>query len=435
MTLVAFVSFFMALLAALHFSLGLIYPLLFGLLLFSLAAYEKGHPLSAIGRMLWQGAAKSLVVIRIFILIGAITAVWRAAGTVPFIVYHGVQLIRPELFILFAFLLNCFVSFLLGTSFGTVGTMGIVMMIMAQTGQVDVNMTAGAIIAGAYFGDRCSPMSSSANLVSILTRTDLYVNIRNMFVSAVIPLLLSIAAYGVLASQHPLTLPETGIAEEIAASFNLSWLTAIPAALILVMAALRLDVRLAMLASIVSASLLAIFVQQQTALEILRSIIIGYHPTGEGFFLSILRGGGLISMLNVTLIVLISSSYAGLFSGAGLLKELTDFFRVLARGIGVYGSTCVASTFAAAFSCNQTLAVLLTHQLQEDAYEKNENELAALDLENTVIMISALIPWNIAGALPAAALSADSGFIPYAFYIYLVPIVYWFTRKKTRNET
>ena len=434
MTLIAFSMFFVALLAAIHFSLGLIYPLLFGLLLFSLAAYQKGHPFAAIVRMLWQGAAKSLVVIRIFVLIGMITAVWRACGTVAFIVYYGVQLIQPELFILFAFLLNCVVSFLLGTSFGTVGTMGIVMMIMAQTGQVDVNMTAGAIIAGAYFGDRCSPMSSSANLIAILTQTELYMNIRNMFVSAALPFVAALIIYGALAYYHPLVLPETNIAAEIAASFKLSWLTALPAALILIMAALRLDVGHAMLASIVSGSLLAVFLQEQPAIELLRAIVFGYQPAGNGFFLSILRGGGLISMLNVTLIVLISSSYAGLFSGAGLLKEIESFFRRLAERVGLYGSTVAAAVFAAAFSCNQTLAVLLTHQLQEAAYGRYAKARLALDLENTVILISALIPWNIAGALPAATLSADAGFIPYAVYLYLVPLSYWFSRRWSIKE-
>jgi NhaC family Na+:H+ antiporter len=156
---------------------------------------RRGYLLKDLLIMMGKGSKKSLVVLKIFVLIGIITAVWRACGTISFIVYYAIAFMSAKYFILSAFLLSCLVSFLLGTSLGTVGTMGIVLMVLAKSGSVDINMAAGAVIAGAYFGDRCSPMSSSASLVAVLTRTNLYVNIKNMIKTSILPFALSIIGY------------------------------------------------------------------------------------------------------------------------------------------------------------------------------------------------------------------------------------------------
>ena len=119
-------------------------------------------------------------VIDIYLLIGAITALWRSAGTIGFFIYHGLQIITPQMFLLVAFLLTSFISYALGTSFGVVGTVGVILMALARSGGVDAAVTAGTIIAGAYFGDRCSPASSSAALVAAATGTALERNLRRM---------------------------------------------------------------------------------------------------------------------------------------------------------------------------------------------------------------------------------------------------------------
>ena len=135
-------------------------------------------------------------------------------------------------------------------------------------------------------------------------------------------------------------------------------------------------------------------------------------------------------------LLLISSAYSGIFEGTGLLREIEQFFERLNQKIGVYPTTILTSVVSSAFGCNQTLAVILTHQFEHKIYEKQQlnNYRLALDLENTVILISVMIPWNIAGAFPAATLSADAGFIIYAFYLLLVPLTNLFTRKMQVNS-
>ena len=155
------------------------YPLLISFFIFVIISLRKGYSITAISKMAYDGGKKSFVVLKIFILIGAITAIWMSSGTVPSIVYYGINLMNPNYFIFYAFIISSLVSFLLGTSLGTVSTVGLALIFMAKSGEVNTSISAGAIIAGAYFGDRCSPMSSSANLIANLTETELFINIKN----------------------------------------------------------------------------------------------------------------------------------------------------------------------------------------------------------------------------------------------------------------
>jgi len=423
------VLFFVTLLVSLYKGVSILFPLLLGLIGFTLLSLRRGYKLPALGKMMLQGSKKSLIVIKIFVLIGIITAVWRACGTISFIVYYSIAFISAKYFILSAFILCCIVSYILGTSFGTVGTIGVVLIVLAKSGHVNINAAAGAIIAGAYFGDRCSPMSSSANLVATLTNTKLYANINSMLKTSVAPFALSIIGYIFLSQWNPLVYHDDQIGAEILHSFDINSIVLLPAVIILLLPAFRVDVKLSMTISILCGILIAIFIQHRTVLEMLNYIVTGYRTDGSGFFADIIQGGGLSSMLKVSLIVLISSAYSGIFEGTGLLNEVEHFFERLSRKIGVYLTTILTSIASAAFSCNQTLAVILTHQFTRKIYEKRQlsNYKLALDIENTVILLSVLIPWNIAGAVPAAALSADAGFIPYAFYLFLIPLTNLFT--------
>lgn len=435
-TVAVFIFFFISLIFSIYKDVSIIYPLLLGIIGFTLVSLRQGYTLNHLLNMMLSGIQKSLIVIKIFVLIGLITAVWRACGTIPFIVYYGMAFMSAKYFILSAFLLCCIVSFLLGTSFGTVGTIGVVLMVLAKSGHVDVNITAGAIIAGAYFGDRCSPMSSSANLVAALTNTKIYTNIINMMQTSIMPLLLSIIGYLYLSYHNPLLFYDNQIGNEIITSFNINIIVLFPALIILLLAAFRVDVKISMSISIVSGILIGLFVQHIAPLQMLNYIATGYSMEKSGFLADIIQGGGLYSMLKVASIVLISSAYSGIFEGTGLLRDIECFFEKLSDKLNVYPALILSSIATASFSCNQTLAVMLTYQFEHKIYQRRglSNYRLALDMENTVILISALIPWNIAGAVPAATLSADAGFIGYAFYLFLVPLTNLFTRNMILSE-
>jgi NhaC family Na+:H+ antiporter len=212
------------------------YPLLMAMAIFMAMLMQRGFALSNLMAMAWRGSQKSWSVLSVLLIIGIVTAVWMAAGTVPAIVYYGIQLIRPQYFILAAFLLTSFVSLLIGTSFGTVGTIGTALMIMANSSGLNTHLVAGAIIAGAYVGDRCSPMSSSANLIASITHTALYSNVKNMWRTALIPLSISIAIYGVLSFLNPIDAIDPRFATELDRLFEIGWLELLPAFVILALA-------------------------------------------------------------------------------------------------------------------------------------------------------------------------------------------------------
>jgi NhaC family Na+:H+ antiporter len=400
------------------------YPLILSLIVFIIIGIKRGFNLKSLIIMAFNGGKKSLVVLKIFILIGGITAVWMASGTVPAIVYYGLKLLRPDLFILSAFLISAFVSFLIGTSFGTIGTVGIALMVMARSGGVSSVITAGAILSGAYFGDRCSPMSSSANLIATLTKTDLYANIKNMLKTSIVPFLATCLIYFVISRSYPLNILGSSITSQISDIYDVSILTLLPAAVILIFSLFKFNVRTLMLASILIASILAMVIQHAAFSDTLRYIIFGYKMPVDSPLKNIIRGGGIISMLKVALVVFISSGFTGIFEGTEMLKSVESFLGKAKKRSTTFLSTIFVSIASAAFGCSQSLAIILTHLLVKKNYEENsfKDESLAIDLENTAIVIAPLIPWNIAVLVPLTTLEAGVSSILFAFYLYLIPI-------------
>ena len=400
------------------------YSLFAALVIFSVLALRRGFKFAAIVKMVYGGGKKTFNILQIFMLIGAIVASWMAAGTVPSIVYYGLKYINPNLFILSAFIVSSVVSLLIGTSFGTVGTVGMALIVMARSGNVSTTATAGAILAGAYFGDRGSPMSSSANLVAHITETDLYTNIKNMTKTAIIPLGISILAYILISFEYPISSIDHRMTADIDEYFNLGLIAVIPAILILFLSLFKVNVKLSMLVSIVSAILIAVVFQNCTIVEIVEYIISGYKIKDESYLSGILKGGGVISMLKVSVIVFISSGFTGIFDGTGMLKAVERYTDRANSKISLFLTTIIVSIITAAFGCTQVMAVMLTHMLMKKAYKENNvsSEGLAVDLENTAIVIAPLIPWNIACLVPLMTLEAGIGAIPFAVYLYVLPV-------------
>lgn len=401
------------------------YPLLLGLIIFTLVAWRRGFSRDDIIRMSINGAKKAIIVLSILLLIGGITGIWMASGTVPAIIFYGLKYMNPHFFILSAFLICCFVSFLLGTSFGSISTIGVALILIAKNGGVDLNLAAGAIIAGSYFGDRCSPMSSSASLIASLTETNLYKNIKNMFITSAVPFMLSVIIYLILSLKMPLQITNSSIGTDILEVFNLNWIALLPAISIVALSIFRVDVKINILVSIILASIIAITVQHYNIIEILKFILLGFDLDSQSTLRSILKGGGIISMWQAALVVLISCTLSGIFDGTNMLKRAEDLLMKTKSRFMLFIYTSITSFFTAAFGCSQTLSIVLTTQLMKSSYEElkiDKYELAS-DIENTSVLLSALVPWCVAALVPTTTLGvSSSGYIPFAFYIYLIPL-------------
>ena len=298
-------------------------------------------------------------------------------------------------------------------------------MIMARGSGVSPNLIAGAIIAGAYVGDRCSPMSSSANLIASLTQTKIYTNIINMVRTTKLPFIVSCLFYLILSILNPVEINDKALSLEITKIFHINLFVLLPALIILVLSVFRVEVNLSLLLSVIVGIAIAMIFQGYSLLQILRFALLGFNLESGTAWKSIIGGGGgVVSMAKVSVVVVISTALAGLLAGTRVLKAIEVFLKKVSSRSGLFLSTILIGLASASMGCTQTIAIVLTQQLVKDKYEEEQldNYQLATDLENTVVVLSPLIPWNIAGLVPATILMTDSGFIPYAIYLYLLPL-------------
>ena len=398
---------------------SILYALLAGLIIFSLYGKKQGYSWRQINRMALQGVWKVKNILLTFILIGMLTALWRQAGTIPAIICYTVHLIKPSTFLLMTFLLNCLISVLTGTALGTAATIGVVCATMASALGIPSWMTGGAILSGVYFGDRCSPVSTSALLVAELTETGIYTNIKNMIKSALAPFTITCILYLTVSIQlHGKTeMPDLGHA--FGSEFRLSWIALLPAAVILLLSVMQAGVKIAMIASIVTAIPVCIGLQNMAFTELPELLLNGFHST-DVTVAAMLNGGGITSMLKVGAIVCISSSYSGIFQATGILNGFQKMVCLLADRTKPYFAVLVTSILTSVMACNQTLAIMLTGQLCSRT--EPDKLRFANNLEDSAVLIAPLVPWSIACAVPLTAAGAPGYSVLFAVFLYLLPL-------------
>lgn len=427
--ILCFVLFMAAVIACLTTGRSLVWAILWGLGVFFVLGLRRGYSVRRLAAMAWKKGKSALVVVPVFLLIGMVTGLWRSGGTISFFLYHGLRGIDPTWFVLMAFALSALLSFALGTSFGVCGTAGVVLMTLARSGGVDLAVTAGAVISGAYFGDRCSPMSSCANLVAVCTGTELYHNVREMLKTAVLPTGLCAAFYAVLSLRNPITEVDPVTLAALQSNFDLSWIVMIPAAMMLLLPLLKLPIKWAMAASAATALVITVTLQGMPLPEALRTAILGFTPSDAE--LSILSGGGLVSMATASVIVFVTSLYSGILEGIEALRPAKTAVEKLADKVGLFPAITAVSTLVVMIFCNQSVMIIMDEQLLADSYEKRgaSRQERAMDIANSGVTIAGLVPWSIAISVPLTMLGAAYSAIPHAALLYLIPLCYFFTRR------
>ena len=426
MLVICFALFFVLVAACLLAGWPVAWALLGGLAIFWIYGRKEGFTRRQLWDMAWEKCKKSLIVVRIILLIGVITGVWRCGGTIACCIVWGVGLVTPGLFLLLAFLLCAAFSYVLGTSYGVSSTLGVILMALARSGGVDPAIAAGVVLSGVYFGDRCSPASSSASLVAAVTDTDLYRNVRQMLLTAALPTLLTAGIYCLLSLRHPLAAVDGAVLGALEERFVMSWWTMLPAALMFLLPLCKAPIQWTIAVSAAAAGVLAVVLQGFSVPEVLLAAWSGYHPEDEALR-AVLSGGGITSMASSYVIVAMAGLYSGILEGTGALKPLSGRAEALAGKIGRFPAMIVVTTMCAAVLCNQAVASMMGTQLLEGVYDDREE--LAIDIENSGILIAGLIPWSIACSIPLAMLGAGNGAILYAFLLWLIPICYLFTKK------
>ena len=415
-SIIAILLFSLSLITCLLLKFSVVYALIVGYIIFITYGLIKKHNLIVLIKKSFEGVLTVKNILLVFILIGMITALWRASGTIAFIVYMGLKLISPSILILLTFLLCAILSVLIGTSLGTAATMCVICTSIGKAMGINPYYIGGAVLSGIYFGDRCSPMSTSALLIAELTKTNLYTNIKLMMKTSIIPFVVTCLFYLFLGFKS--TISNINVTEVFKQNYNLNIIVIIPAILIIILSILKINVKKTMLVSIIISFIIAMFIQRDSIVALINYCIFGYHHPNEKLNL-MMKGGGIVSMVNVSLIVGISSSYSGIFKETKMLVSLKGYLKEFSKKTSNYFVIFLSSIVSGAIACNQSLGTILTNELCGELVEKQK---MAIILENTVILLVGLIPWNIAMGVPLKTIGV--GFMSglFAFYLYFLPL-------------
>ena len=429
--LAAFAVFLVGTFACTALGWSLSWGLALGLVCFTLVGLRRGLSLRALVRMAGEGARTSLVVLRILVLIGFLTALWRASGTIAFFVHTGLEWMHPSAFYLAAFLLASALSMAFGSSFGVAGTAGVILAAIARSGGASLAVTGGAVLSGAYLGERLSPASSSAALTAALAGVEQHDFQLRMWRTTPLPLALSLVFYGGISLLHPIQQVDQTILRALEEGFDLSWTVVLPAVILLVLPFFKVSAARSILVSCGAAAVLAVWEQGRPLAEVAWSCVAGYvveQPELTG----ILSGGGLLSMVNGMCIVLLSCASSGILNGAELLEPVKARLERMARRTGLYVTTAAVSVASAALLCNQSIALVLTGQMMGESFRRSGKDglLLSQALGNTAIVLAAVVPWSIAGSVPLEAMGASALAFTFSFFLFAAPVCDWLCHRK-----
>ncbi|MDT8429625.1 MAG: Na+/H+ antiporter NhaC [Pseudomonadales bacterium] len=392
-----------------------------------------GHDYLAIRSMMSEGVSKALPAIFIFLLIGMLIAAYMQSGTVPALIYHGLDLLSPALFLPAALVLCSIMSVATGTSWGTAGTMGVVLIGIGEAMGIPLPMVAAAVVSGATFGDKLSPISDTTNLAAMSAGTTLYRHIHSMLYTTVPAFVLSLILFSLIGlGLTDDQLPVTDIAplqSALAGSYRLGLvLTLLPLLLMLVLSLRRVAAEISMSASLLTAVLVAVFYQGSDPVSVLNSLWSNTPgTTGIESLDSLLGRGGMFSMSWTLLLSLMALALGGMLFAAGFLQALlSGLIQRLRRTSSLIASTIGAGIIGNMGMGEAYISIILNCQLFRKLYEEKglDNAVLSRSVEEGATMSTGLIPWTTAGAFYSATLGvAVIDYLPYAFLNYLNPLI------------
>ena len=394
-----------------------------------------------------HGISLSMGAVLILLVLVALIGSWILAGVVPTMIYYGLQLLTPAIFFPSACILCCLVSLATGSSWTTAGTVGVALIGIATAQNLNLGLAAGAIVSGAYFGDKMSPLSDTTNLAPAMAGTDLFTHIRHMVWTTTPSLIIALVLFTVIgmSSAAPQdTAALQAILTSLQASFNIGPHLLLPAVLVLGLVIKKVPATPALIIGALVGCVFAVIFQPGAVLTLASA---GDKPTwaallkgcwaalGSGFTLSsgnaalddLLSRGGMASMLNTVWLILAAMTFGAIMETTGMLARIAQSILSAVRGTG----SLIASTMATSIGMNilasdQYIAIVLPGRMFRAEFQRRGLAPQNLSrcLEDAGTMTSALVPWNTCGAFMAQTLGvATVAYAPYAFLNLLNPII------------
>ncbi len=381
----------------------------------------------------------------ILLIIGALSGAWMVSGVVPTLINYGIQLIHPHFFLACTCLICSIVSVMTGSSWSTIATIGIALMGIGRAQGFDEGWIAGAIVSGAYFGDKISPLSETTVLTSSVTETPLFTHIRYLMMTTVPSMLITLIIFAIAG----FTCGNADVADMAAytqaleAKFHLTgWLMVVP-----VVTAVLIARKVPSIITLFVSTLLAVgaaLIFQPTLLQEIAGqgetgakalfegsmkMVYGRTQleTGSAEMNELIATRGMGGMVNTVWLIICAMCFGGAMTASGMLESITSVFvRFARRRVSMVSSTVASGLFLNLTTADQYISIILTGEMFKDVYARNgyESRLLSRTTEDAVTVTSPLIPWNTCGMTQAAVLNVPTlTYLPYAFFNLLSPLM------------
>ncbi len=408
-------------------------PLLLAAAVAAAVGWRLGHRWQSIEDGIVEGIAVGLKAVLILMVVGMLIGTWIAGGIVPFLIYHGLDLLSPSWFLVAACVICCIVSISTGSSWTTAGTVGIALVGVGQGLSVPLPMVAGAIVSGAYFGDKLSPLSDTTNLAPAVAGSELFEHVRYMLFTTIPSLLMALAIYAVLGwsvagAGEVNELKVALLRQTLVTHFDLNPVLLLPPLLVILVVALRLPALPSLLGGALLGGIFAVALQGAGLKLVLAAAQKGFAAkTGVEAVDQLLTRGGLESMMPTVSLILCALTFGGVMERTGLLAALANGILRLARGTGGLVSATVATCLGMnVLAPDQYLSIIVPGRMFREAYQQRglHPKLLSRTLEDAGTLTSPLVPWNTCGAFMSTTLGVGAlVYLPYAFLNLLNPVV------------
>ena len=380
----------------------------------------------------------------ILLLIGALSGAWMVCGVVPTLIYYGIQIIDPNFFLVSTCVICSIVSVMTGSSWTTIATIGIALLGIGKALGFEEGWIAGAIVSGAYFGDKVSPLSDTTVLASSTVGTPLFTHIKYLLLTTVPSMLITLIIFTIagLSFESPSNIQIAEFTQALGDKFHISiWLMIVPI-VTGVMIAKRVPSIITLFLSAMLAIVFAFIFQPELLLEI--------SGTGEGV-MSLVKGGmntlfgstsldagnaeindlistrGMSGMMDTIWLIICAMCFGGAMTAGGMLASITSvFIRFTKKCVSLVSSTVATGLFMNLTTADQYISIILTGNMFKDIYKKNgyDSRLLGRTVEDSVTVTSPLIPWNSCGMTQSTVLGVSTFvYFPYCFFNYISPLM------------
>lgn len=374
----------------------------------------------------------SMQAILILMVIGTVVGSWILSGTVPAMIYYGLQILSPGIFLVATAIICSIVSLATGSSWTTAGTVGIALMGVGAGLGIPNYITAGAVVSGAYFGDKISPLSDTTNLAPAMAGSTLFEHIKYMFWTTIPSMAVALVLYGIIGARYAGSQLDTSniqvILDGIAANFNISPILFLPPIIVIALVIMKVPALPGLISGTVIGGIFAAVFQGAGLGDIINTAHYGFEiESGVEMVDELLNRGGLDSMMWTVSLILLAMTFGGIMERTGMLHAIASAILKLAKNTGsLVLATVLTSIAINILAADQYLAIVIPGRMYKDAYDEAglEPRLLSRTLEDAGTMTSSLIPWNTCGAyMSSVLLVSPLAYAPFAFLNLLNPVI------------